>query len=137
MLASSNAGNIDIIDPLRQIILYSLWGHKNIIKSIYWTDRNEYLISTCASGGIFFWRGNFRDAGYSTTDEIQPEHQYYDNTVIQKVFYDSDMKALIALTNNSNVYGLLISIGSYGEQHFYHENFQNADFKLTCIAFSK
>ena len=72
MLACSNAGNIDIIDPNWLLILYSLWGHKNIIWCLHWTENNEYLVSTCSSGGIFFWRGNFKDAGYSISEEILP-----------------------------------------------------------------
>ena len=91
ILAASNALYIDIIDPVRLQLLYTLWGHKGVVRSLFWTENAEiqgmkYLISTCNCGGIFFWRGNFKDFGYNKgQDEIEPEFSFYDNTCY---FYD-------------------------------------------------
>ncbi len=132
MLAISNSAYIDIIDPIRLTILHTLWGHKNAIKSLIWTEHNEYLISTCSSGGIFFWDGNFKDSTYTNVEEIQPVHQFYDNNCcFNHVYYDKDYNALITLTS----YSSLKIMTDWGKTFYYEELFQ--DRRITYLCFSK
>ncbi len=61
MLASTNAVYIDIIDPIRMQVIITLFGHKGLVKSLNWTLNSKYLISTCSNGGLYFWKGNFKE----------------------------------------------------------------------------
>ena len=91
------------------------------------------MVSTCSSGGIFFWRGNFKDAGYSLTEEVLPEQQYYDNSnILTKVYYDWEYKCLISLTTYSSLW-----ISTNFGKTFYYEFLTPLEQKLTCLAFSK
>lgn len=61
MLACTNSVYIDIIDPIKMQIILTLFGHKGLIRTVNWTPTGKYLITTCSSGGIYFWKGNFKD----------------------------------------------------------------------------
>lgn len=86
-------------------MLYTLWGHKGVVRSLYWTPDSKYLISTCNCGGIFFWRGNFKDFGYNKgQDEIEPVSSFYDETsFFYNCVYDQNFEALITLTSHSEL----------------------------------
>lgn len=47
ILAANSSCYIDIIDPIRLQLLYTLWGHKGVVRSLYWTQNTKYLVSTC------------------------------------------------------------------------------------------
>ena len=74
-----------------------------MVRTLHWTDNSQYLVSTCNCGGIFFWRGNFKDFGYDKgQDEIEPESSHYDETsYFYDCIYDDTYDALITLTSHS------------------------------------
>ncbi|CAI2387801.1 unnamed protein product [Moneuplotes crassus] len=133
LLAANSSCYIDIIDPIRLQMLYTLWGHKGVVRSLYWTPDSKYLVSTCNCGGIFFWRGNFKDFGYNKgQDEIEPVSSFYDETsFFYSCFYDQSFDCLITLTSHS----VLKIFRDYGKT-LYHEDHLNG-FTANCMEFSK
>jgi hypothetical protein len=134
ILAASNALYIDIIDPVRLQLLYTLWGHKGVVRSLFWTEDSKYLVSTCNCGGILFWRGNFKDFGYNSKDkdDIEPESSVYDSAAFfYNWVYDPYFDTLITLTSRS----VLKIFRDKGETVYYEDSIPG--FTATCLAFSK
>jgi WD40 repeat protein len=111
--------------------LYTLWGHKGVVRSLFWTQDSQFLVSTCNCGGIFFWRGNFNDYGYNKgQDEIEPVSSHYDEaSFFYNCVYDDTYDALITLTSQS-----VLKIFRDNGKTVYHEDTLNG-YKSTCMAF--
>ena len=132
LLACTNAVYIDIIDPVRMEIIMTLYGHKGLVKEVMWTRDSKYLVSCCNNGGVFFWKGNFKETVMRNEDsETLPLASMTDkNYLYLSLAYDDDLDTIIALTSVSTL-RLLLNLGQDPVYEY------PLDSRATCMCFSK
>ena len=62
-------------------LIISLYGHKGIVRELIWTPQGKYLLSACNSGGLFLWKGNFKDTAQGR-DDVMPTSMINDKNYV-------------------------------------------------------